>query len=236
MVGSRRMGEARGRRRLAGARRRDHGLHAAHQPARRDRGQRHRQRLPRDPGLAAGRDRLHRGPVPQPGAAAGRGAGRPPRRRRPGHHPPPDGGRHQEGHERALRARVPAGDAQDLAALTSAGLETDARTPKVPVAPIPFHLPAVPDVEAFFEDARAILGSGRSERGALRAISSSSASRRGSAIAPVVAVSNCLGWPDRRPVGAGQSPAARSSRASRSSPRGRLSSGQGWCRLWPTPP
>ena len=117
VVGSRRMGESEGggdsRARDAGITR----LHAPDQPARRHRGQRHRQRLPRDPGLAAGRDRLHRGPVPQSRAVAGRGPGRPPRRRRPGHHPAPDGGCHQEGHERALRARVPAGDAQDLVAM-----------------------------------------------------------------------------------------------------------------------
>ena len=36
VVGSRRMGEAEGRRRVADARRRDHRLHPAHQPARRD--------------------------------------------------------------------------------------------------------------------------------------------------------------------------------------------------------
>ena len=85
---------------------------------RRDRGQRHRQRLSRHPGLPTGRDRLHRGPVPQPGAVAGRGAGRPAGRRRAGHHPPPDGRQLEEGDRPALRPGVPAGDAQDVAAVS----------------------------------------------------------------------------------------------------------------------
>ncbi len=94
---------------------------------RRHRGQRHRQRLPRDPGVAPGRDRVHRGPVPQPGAAARRGAGRPAGRRRAGHHPPADGRQLEEGDRPALRPRVPAGDAQDVAALRATSAYTSAR-------------------------------------------------------------------------------------------------------------
>ena len=63
------------------------------------RGHRHRQRLSGHPGVAPGGDRVHRGPVPQPGAAARRGSGRAPRRRRPGDDPPPDG-RHTRRRER----------------------------------------------------------------------------------------------------------------------------------------
>ncbi len=118
VVGSRRMGRGRERGRVEGARRRDHRLHAADQPHRRHRGQRHRQRLSRHPGLPTGGDRLHRGPVPQPGAVAGRRAGRPAGRRRAGHHPPPDGRQLEEGDRPALRPRVPAGDAQDVAAVS----------------------------------------------------------------------------------------------------------------------
>ena len=79
VVGSRRMAEGESEGASHGAGRRHHHLHAAYQPDRRDRGQRHRQRLPGHPRLPPRGDRVHRGPVPQPGAAARGGARRPAR-------------------------------------------------------------------------------------------------------------------------------------------------------------
>ena len=90
VVGSRRMDEGASE---SDSRARDAGitrLHAADQPARRNGGQRHRQRLPRHPRLTPGGDRVHRGPVPQPGAVAGGRTGRATGDRRPGHDPTPD--------------------------------------------------------------------------------------------------------------------------------------------------
>jgi hypothetical protein len=92
VVGSRRQGsyEREAGRRLDGPQRRDRRVHPPDQPARRHPCQRRRERLPGDPGEPPGRDRVHRGPVPQPGAAARGGPGRAADPRGAGHDPGPD--------------------------------------------------------------------------------------------------------------------------------------------------